>query len=162
MVCATLRLSYAGPIRHGYHFVTTFVLFRPAQTTMPCRPLKKEVRTRKFLERISIYIRIYAYKADIGNIGENAKVKQTSHNSNSTTHETSRKCITSEIEAHLFDESVFDVLGITSKDLPTISLPHFVCDHEKGFCASRYGGYPLWLKPPEKEAVHQQPRHYWR
>ena len=26
MVCATLRLSYAGPIRHGYHLATTFFI----------------------------------------------------------------------------------------------------------------------------------------
>ena len=79
-----LRSVYAtpGPIRHGYHFVTTFVLFGPAQTTMPSRPLKKEIRTRKFLKRASIYKQVYANKADIVSIGEYAKVRQANHTRN--------------------------------------------------------------------------------
>ena len=55
------------------------VLFRPAQTTMPSRPLKKEIRTRKFLKRASIYKQVYANKADIVRIGEYAKVRQANH-----------------------------------------------------------------------------------
>ena len=77
------------------------VLFRPAQTTMPSRPLKKEIRTRKFLKGASIYKQVYAKKADIVSIGEYAEVRQANHTATET-HETSRKCITSEIKAHLF------------------------------------------------------------
>ena len=106
----------------------TYVLFRPAQTTMPSRPLKKEIRTRKFLKGASIYKQVYANKADIVSIGEYAEVRQANHTATET-HETSRKCITSEIKAHLFLMNLFfDVLGITSKDLPTMSLSHVVCD----------------------------------
>ena len=95
------------------------VLFRPAQTTMPSRPLKKEIRTRKFLKRASIYKQVYANKADIVSIGEYSKVRQANH-TRTETRETSRTCITSEIKAHLFDESVFrragDNIKRSSKD----------------------------------------------
>ena len=63
-------------------FLLLVVLFGPAQTTMPSRPLKKEIRTRKFLKRASIYKQVYANKADIVSIGEYAKVRQANHTRN--------------------------------------------------------------------------------
>ena len=93
----TLRRPYKTWLSLRDHLV----LFRPAQTTMPSRPLKKEIRTRKFLKGASIYKQVYAKKTDIVSIGEYAEVRQANHTATET-HETSRKCITSKIQAHLF------------------------------------------------------------
>ena len=86
------------------------VLFRPAQTTMPSRPLKKEIRTRKFLKGASIYKQVYAKKADIVSIGEYAEVRQANHTATET-HETSGNASRVKSKRTFFDESVFRRAG---------------------------------------------------